>query len=375
VRALCGFVCTDVTLVPEECWVDCEKMIAHVLSAARQRMQLNSGGDTISSSTTRTRRTAATTTTATATATDRTGSCRQGGFPRTGMQLDAVGVGAGTKDFPHHPNIVRLLVGSSGTTSTMGGTVGCVDVTSAGDGGRRSRSNDNNVSNNNDNNNSSGDKNEHIQTQTQLHDRIHDNDNTGNSTTTSKIVAIHPPHEHNNNQPTNELWNEENMILLQANLDDITSELAAAVVERLLQLGACDAWLSSITMKKSRLAMELNVLCRTDEGEKQRLLSAVFAESTTIGVRIIPIQRAALRREVHLLQTPTYGPIQAKVSFLGGQAVTVKPEYDDCARAVTAGATAVGNLITYDPTAVTVKDVMLEAQYEALHLKKQLNER
>ena len=56
-----------------------------------------------------------------------------------------------------------------------------------------------------------------------------------------------------------------------------------------------------------------------------------FTQSSTIGVRIEKIQRAALHRSFTQIDT-CYGTINVKVSELDGEIVTAKAEYDDCAQ-------------------------------------------
>ena len=66
-------------------------------------------------------------------------------------------------------------------------------------------------------------------------------------------------------------------------------------------------------MKKSRAGQQFNVLCMA--AEKTKFLNLVFRESSSIGVRILAVSRASLRREAVLLQGEgfKYGPIPAKV--------------------------------------------------------------
>jgi hypothetical protein len=53
----------------------------------------------------------------------------------------------------------------------------------------------------------------------------------------------------------------------------------------------------------------------------------LFEESPTIGVRVVPVTRAALRREATEVDTEL-GPVAAKASFLGDRLVTVKAEFE-----------------------------------------------
>ncbi len=120
--------------------------------------------------------------------------------------------------------------------------------------------------------------------------------------------------------------------LLEANIDDSTPEWLGALLPRLIEAGALDAWLSAITMKKGRPANCLSVLC-TDE-DRTAIEQLIFHETTTFGIRRHSMQRSTLDRHFHTVATP-YGEIPIKVGILNGIAVTQSPEHDACAAAAT----------------------------------------
>lgn len=64
-------------------------------------------------------------------------------------------------------------------------------------------------------------------------------------------------------------------------------------------------------MKKNRSGLLVNVLCLMED--KNKFLTIIFEESSSIGVRISTVNRAALVRKFITLDT-IYGDIQAKVS-------------------------------------------------------------
>jgi uncharacterized protein (TIGR00299 family) protein len=120
------------------------------------------------------------------------------------------------------------------------------------------------------------------------------------------------------------------VVVLEANLDDATAELIGHVTEQLLRAGALDVFCTSIAMKKNRPGIQISVL--TQSAEAPKLETILLTESTTFGVRRHSCLRSTLPREVRTVNTE-YGPIRIKVGYLDGKPVTVSPEYDDCVQA------------------------------------------
>ncbi len=83
---------------------------------------------------------------------------------------------------------------------------------------------------------------------------------------------------------------------LSCNIDDITGEEAAFAMERMLDEGALDCFISPIIMKKGRPAYLFTVLCKKSEEEK--FASLIFKHTTTIGIRKYTPSRYTLSREL-----------------------------------------------------------------------------
>ncbi|HYJ67994.1 MAG TPA: nickel pincer cofactor biosynthesis protein LarC [Nocardioidaceae bacterium] len=160
------------------------------------------------------------------------------------MRVAAIGVGAGGRDLPGHPNVVRLLVGEAVVTDDR-----------------------------------------HTQ------------------------------------------------LLLETNVDDLDPRLWPAVLDRLLGVGAADAWLTPILMKKGRPAHTLSVL--TDATHRSAILDVVFAETTTIGLRERSVGKVALEREIRTIEVDGE-PVRVKIARHDGVVVNAQPEYDDVAAAAAA---------------------------------------
>lgn len=118
-------------------------------------------------------------------------------------------------------------------------------------------------------------------------------------------------------------------LLIEANIDDMSPELFGYLTERLLESGAHDVWLTPIQMKKGRPGTKLSVLC--DSARRPGVVASILRESTTIGLRMIPVERYKTAHSVETVDT-NLGPVRVKVARDGCAVVNVAPEYEDCRR-------------------------------------------
>ena len=125
------------------------------------------------------------------------------------------------------------------------------------------------------------------------------------------------------------LYDEDKSIIIETNIDDMNPQLYEHVIDKLLQQGAHDAYLTPIIMKKGRPAILLSVL--TDSRQESVILDTIFRETTSIGVRIQEVSRKKLTREIREIATP-HGPVRIKISKRGEEILTATPEYEDCRR-------------------------------------------
>ena len=118
---------------------------------------------------------------------------------------------------------------------------------------------------------------------------------------------------------------------LETNLDDCTGEALGYVMERLMAAGARDVYYAPIYMKKNRPAYLLSVLCLQEDIPAMEQI--LFAETTTIGIRRIKMERCVLKRRLCTMQT-SLGSVQVKECELpadgNGAAVKTRryPEYE-----------------------------------------------
>lgn len=120
---------------------------------------------------------------------------------------------------------------------------------------------------------------------------------------------------------------EDDVIELSTNIDDMNPELYAAVGDRLFAAGALDVWTTPIQMKKGRPGVLLSVL--SPAGQAETLAAILLRETTTLGVRTLPMHRYMAARSQACVETE-YGPVQVKLKHVAGELAGVKPEYDAC---------------------------------------------
>ena len=171
-------------------------------------------------------------------------SGRFASFPA--MKVERAGYGAGTREFPEHPNLLRLTIGEAATTEGA----------------------------------------------------------SPSPSTSSDTIAV-----------------------LEANLDDLSPQVLAYAMERLLAEGALDVFSVPVQMKKGRPGALLTVLAKLEDAN--RLTRTIFAETTTLGVRRREEQRQTLSRRWETVDT-TWGPVRIKIANMNGNVSNYAPEYEDC---------------------------------------------
>jgi hypothetical protein len=118
--------------------------------------------------------------------------------------------------------------------------------------------------------------------------------------------------------------------VIEATLDDCSPQILGNFISQILKKGALEAYLTPVVMKKNRPGTKLTIIAEADKID--RLIEAVFRETTTIGVRYFPVERRVLRREIRPIQIEGER-IRLKVSYLGDEVVNIQPEFDDCQKA------------------------------------------
>lgn len=125
----------------------------------------------------------------------------------------------------------------------------------------------------------------------------------------------------------------EPLVLLAADVDDMSGEYLAAAADALRAAGALDVVLLPTVMKKGRPGTRLEVLARPHQAQELEL--RIFAHTTTIGVRWSRVARRALPRAMHEIDVGGHR-VRVKISRTPDGRVRVKPEFEDVAAAAAA---------------------------------------
>jgi uncharacterized protein (TIGR00299 family) protein len=122
---------------------------------------------------------------------------------------------------------------------------------------------------------------------------------------------------------------EKKVFLIEANIDDSNPQILAAFSEKAFKLGALDVSLTPVLMKKGRLATKLTVMAEIDKMDT--LISAIFKETSSIGVRYFPVERRVLERKIEKIGV-LGEKVAIKISYQDGKEVNIQPEFSDCMR-------------------------------------------
>lgn len=106
---------------------------------------------------------------------------------------------------------------------------------------------------------------------------------------------------------------------LKCQIDDMTGEEMGYAINKLMSLGALDAFAQPIIMKKSRPAFLLCVIANEENADD--LTTQIFKHTTTLGVRKVKCTRSVLDREiveingVSVKRSSGYGIKKQKIEF------------------------------------------------------------
>jgi uncharacterized protein (TIGR00299 family) protein len=115
--------------------------------------------------------------------------------------------------------------------------------------------------------------------------------------------------------------------MLETNIDDMSGEHFGYLLEKILDAGALDGFLTPVQMKKSRPGTLISVL--VDDESLSKVERIIFEQSTTFGIRKYKVSRNKLNRKFVEVKTE-YGMIKVKIGMLNGCVKNITPEYENC---------------------------------------------
>jgi uncharacterized protein (TIGR00299 family) protein len=124
-------------------------------------------------------------------------------------------------------------------------------------------------------------------------------------------------------------WQQDEMVVIEANIDDMNPELYDYALDRLFAAGARDVFLSPIQMKKNRPGTLLRIIA--EPALREKLSEIVLRETTTIGLRYFPVQRVILKRSTARVKT-RFGTVAVKIVEEPDGTKRATPEYDNLKR-------------------------------------------
>jgi hypothetical protein len=117
--------------------------------------------------------------------------------------------------------------------------------------------------------------------------------------------------------------------VLEFSVDDMTGEALAHFAEKAMAQGALDIFIQSGLMKKGRIGHHVTIL--SPEKKWDDLATLIFRESSSIGLRIRRENRIVLHRQERTIRVDGRN-VRLKISRIGNEPVTVKPEFTDVAK-------------------------------------------
>ena len=132
-------------------------------------------------------------------------------------------------------------------------------------------------------------------------------------------------------QPYDERFDHDPVQVIETNLDDVSGEIVGDSLQRIIDAGAKDVWVTPAQFKKSRPGYVLHAICARDDLE--RIAEIIIRETGTLGVRYQGWDRFVLRRENAVikltLEMKTF-EVRVKVARdRSGKILRMKPEFED----------------------------------------------
>src|SRR2546426_5681791 len=124
------------------------------------------------------------------------------------------------------------------------------------------------------------------------------------------------------------------VVILETNIDDVTGEIIGRAAETLMSQGARDVTITPVYMKKNRPGHMITVIAKKDDAED--LAQVLIAETGTLGVRELPVNRHITSRTTRKIQMRIGGKTHSVAVKIAedrkGRVLGIKVEYEDLRR-------------------------------------------
>ena len=124
-------------------------------------------------------------------------------------------------------------------------------------------------------------------------------------------------------------FDSDSVIVLETNVDDVSGEVLGNLIEKMMNTGAKDAFITHGITKKGRPTNVVKVIC--DNENYDNLANILIDETGTLGIRVTRSNRITLPRSIHQIKLTFDGKefdIKYKVSSFQGKS-NFKVEFDD----------------------------------------------
>jgi uncharacterized protein (TIGR00299 family) protein len=116
--------------------------------------------------------------------------------------------------------------------------------------------------------------------------------------------------------------------VVECNIDDLDPRVLPVVIDRLLESGALDAYVTPLVMKKGRPGHLITAISPAQTVET--VVDVILRETSSLGCRTYPVTKYYLERRMETVETP-WGPVPVKVALAGDTVLRRVPEFEACA--------------------------------------------
>ena len=117
-------------------------------------------------------------------------------------------------------------------------------------------------------------------------------------------------------------------VIVECNIDDLDPRVLPVVINRLLESGALDAYVTPLVMKKGRPGHLITAISPAQAVET--VVDVILRETSSLGCRTYPVTKYHLERRMETVETP-WGPVPVKVALAGDRVLRRVPEFEPCA--------------------------------------------